>query len=60
VIVAVEAGAGAQSPSKAGVRKVTAIRVDPHSDRRKRELGDEVEQWALASVIGHLLELSDD
>ena len=38
---------------------VAAIKVDPGSDRRKRELGDEGEQWALASVIGELLRLSD-
>lgn len=58
--LAAKTSADAPSPSKAGMRKVAALKVDPHSDDRKRELGDEGEQWALASVIGHLLELSDD
>lgn len=47
-------------PSKSGRKKVAAVKVGESHDRRKRELGDEGEQWALAAVIGTLLRLSAD
>lgn len=39
--------------------KVSKIKVDAKVDQRKRELGDEGEQWALSDVVGRLLALSD-
>jgi hypothetical protein len=47
-------------PAKAGRKKVTAVKVGESHDRRKRELGDEGEQWALAAIIGQLLRVSDE
>lgn len=45
---------------KTGRKNVTAVKVGESHDRRKRELGDEGEQWALAAVIGQLLRVSVD
>src|SRR5262249_20786109 len=38
-------------------RKVAAVKVSPKTDARKRELGDEGERWALASVLSPLVAL---
>jgi hypothetical protein len=38
-------------------RKVIDVKVTAKSDARKRELGDEGERWALASVLGPILVL---
>jgi hypothetical protein len=38
-----------------GAKKVAALKVGETQDRRKRELGDEGEQWALAAVIRRFL-----
>jgi hypothetical protein len=46
--------------SKTGRKKVTAVKVGESHDRRKRELGDEGEQWALAAVIGQLIGLGTE
>lgn len=35
---------------------VRAIKVSPGIDQKKRELGDEGEQWALAAVVGQFLD----
>jgi hypothetical protein len=48
------------TPSKTGRKKVTAVKVGESHDRRKRELGDEGEQWALAAVVGQLIRLTTD
>ncbi len=40
--------------------KVRKIKVDASIDQRKRELGDEGEQWALADVVGTFLAMTDD
>jgi hypothetical protein len=48
-----------QSP-KRDSKKVKPIKVGKGRDRRKRELGDEGEQWALAAVIGALMDLDDE
>ena len=47
---------GDQAPPK----NVPAIKVDPAHDRRRRELGDEGEQWALAAVIKQFLSFNSD
>lgn len=51
----------APSPSKkkraGGTRKVAKIKVDGSVDRRKRDLGDRAERWALAAMIGELKSL---
>jgi len=39
---------------------VRAIKVDPGMDQKKRELGDEGEQWALAAVVGQFLEAAPE
>ncbi|MDP9484284.1 MAG: DUF3883 domain-containing protein [Actinomycetota bacterium] len=39
---------------------VVTIKVGEDHDRRKRELGDEGEQWALAAVVGDLMDLDDE
>jgi hypothetical protein len=36
---------------------VRAIKVEPAADRRKREVGDDAEQWALAAALAALLDL---
>jgi len=40
-----------------GSRKVAKVKVDGSVDRRKRELGDRAERWALAAMIGELKDL---
>ena len=40
-----------------GPRKVAAVKVTPSTDARKRQLGDEGERWALASVLSPILAL---
>jgi hypothetical protein len=40
-------------------KRVAAVKVGESQDQRKRELGDEGEKWALAAVIGRLLQLDD-
>ena len=40
-----------------GPRKVAKVKVDGSVDRRKRELGDRAERWALAAMIGELKDL---
>jgi hypothetical protein len=59
-LLAGTAGLSRPGGDKRETQKVTAFKVDPRSDRRKRELGDEGEQWALAAVIGRMLQLTDD
>lgn len=49
----------APGPSGKGKKKVPKIKVDPGHDQRKRRLGDEGEQWALAAIVGDLARLSD-
>jgi hypothetical protein len=43
-----------------GPRRVPAIKVDEKLDRRKRELGDEGEQWTLAAVVNDLMRLDEE
>ncbi|MBA2566365.1 MAG: DUF3883 domain-containing protein [Thermoleophilaceae bacterium] len=43
-----------------GSRKVAKVKVDGSVDRRKRELGDRAERWALAAMIGELKDLDAD
>ena len=43
-----------------GPRKVAKVKVDGSVDRRKRELGDRAERWALAAMIGELKDLDAD
>ena len=38
-------------------RPVNVVRVDPGVDQRKREIGDDAEQWALAASLAPLLVL---
>ncbi len=45
---------------KPGPKKVAKIKVGGGVDRRKRELGNEGEQWALAAVIRDLMDLDDE
>ena len=42
-------------PANQGPKQVVAIKVDPGRDRRRCEIGDEAEQWALAAVLDPLL-----
>jgi hypothetical protein len=39
-------------------KKVATVKVEQSHDRRKRELGDEGEHWALAAVVGRFLKIS--
>jgi hypothetical protein len=55
-----KAPAPRSGPTKTDLKRVTAVKVGESHDRRKRELGDEGEQWALAAVIGRLLRVSDE
>ena len=41
-------------------KKVAAVKVGASQDRRKRELGDDGEQWALVSVVRCFLALDDE
>ena len=54
----------APPPSKkkreSGSRKVRKVKVDGSVDRRKRELGDRAERWALAAMIWELMDLNVD
>jgi len=52
--------ASAKESSTADPIKVAKIKVSATIDQRKRELGDEGEQWALADTMGKLLALDDD
>jgi len=45
---------------RGGIRKVRRVKVDGSVDRRKRELGDRAERWALAAMIGELKDLDGD
>lgn len=45
---------------RGGIRKVRRVKVDGSVDRRKRELGDRAERWALAAMIGELKDLDAD
>jgi len=49
-----------RAPSATDRKPIAAVKVEASYDRRKRELGDEGEQWALASVIGSLVHLDVD
>jgi hypothetical protein len=50
--------APSKEPDKtAGPRKVAAVKVTSKTDARKRQLGDEGERWALASVLSPLVAL---
>jgi hypothetical protein len=52
------ASSAAEEPTPAtGPRPVRQVNVDPHVDRRKKQIGDEAEQWALAAVLNPLLAL---
>jgi hypothetical protein len=58
--VAAPAGLALPPPKKErerGPRKVAKVKVDGSVDRRKRELGDRAERWALAAMIGDLKDL---
>jgi hypothetical protein len=44
-------------PRPPGPRKVAAVKVTPKTDARKRQLGDEGERWALASVLSPIVAL---
>lgn len=58
--VAVPEGLAPPPPKKrrnGGPRMVTKVKVDGSMDRRKRELGDSAERWALAAMIGGLKDL---
>jgi hypothetical protein len=46
-----------QRPPRAR-KDVPRIKIDGSADRRKKQLGDEGEQWALASVIATITQLS--
>lgn len=41
-------------------KKVAGIKVGERADKRKRELGDRGELWALSAVVGELLRLAPD
>lgn len=43
---------------KPGRKRVAAIKVDERVDRRKRQLGDEGERWALAATIEPFLNMT--
>ena len=44
-----------EATPSSGPRPVRKVNVDPHVDRRKKEIGDEAEQWALAAALTPLL-----
>ncbi len=48
---------GPEQHASSAPKRVAAVKVDEGHDRRKRELGHEGEQWALAAVIGNLVSL---
>jgi hypothetical protein len=48
------------SPKPEGAKKVASVKVSAGQDRRKKELGDEGEEWALAAAISKLLALERD
>lgn len=50
----------AKPKPRLGRTTVKAAKVDERYDRRKRELGDEGERWALAAIIEALMGLDDD
>jgi hypothetical protein len=43
---------------RAAPKSVAAVKVHPASDRRKRELGDDGESWATASMVAELSDLA--
>ena len=45
-------------PPQTEVKRVATVKVTEHQDRRKRELGDEGESWALAAIIAQFMSLS--
>ena len=45
-------------PPQSEVKRVATVKVTEHQDRRKRELGDEGESWALAAIITQFTSLS--
>lgn len=58
--VAVPAGLGRLPRSPKGPSKrrtIPAIKVTPSSDKRKRQLGEQGERWALAAMIRELTEM---
>lgn len=50
----------AKKERKGRSRKIAKIKVDGSVDRRKRELGDQAERWALAAMIAQLRDLDVD
>ncbi|WP_407669361.1 sacsin N-terminal ATP-binding-like domain-containing protein [Ornithinimicrobium avium] len=60
----VRASAGRKGPEAPDQRapgiRVSKIKVTAEADRRKREHGDEGEQWALADTVAALLALDDE
>ena len=54
-----EMAQAARRPLRPGPKKVSTIKVGGGLDRRKRELGDEGERWALAAVVRELAGLDD-
>lgn len=48
---------GGDSGPGSGKKSVAAIKVGERADKRKRELGDRGELWALSAVVGELLRL---
>lgn len=55
----VDAPDAGDSPTSSPI-KVSKIKVGSTFDQRKRELGDEGEQWALADAVGRFLAMSDE
>lgn len=47
-------------PSKPDTREIKKFNVTEDQVRRKKELGDEGERWALSAVVGALLRLDDE
>jgi hypothetical protein len=43
-----------------GTPTIRTVHVDPTVDRRKREVGEEGEEWALAAIVGDLIALDDE
>ena len=47
-------------PAQSGRKPVKTIKVGEGHDRRKRKLGEEGEQWALAAVVSNLMQLDEE
>ena len=56
--VGMHAPAPKPAGGKPGRKRVAAIKVDERVDRRKRQLGDEGERWALAAAIEPFLKMT--